>query len=557
MIAGHPALRLLARCKLRGMLRKQKRRFRTPSGIVFGLLGLLLFGFYVFSLVAGQAFRDDGAVVGDGAVSMGALVLTVLTLANALAHRGLYLPPEEIEVLFSAPLSRPDVVRYRLLVSTAKSALGATFIGLIVMQRMPQPWLAFVGVFLAVQMLPVVGQATSILAGRAEQGLFDRIPKALLTLTSMFAVLFLVFVTMTFMLGGRLGRIMERLPIQTSPAELVEHPAVYALSLPMRPWVAMITAESVPGFLFWFALCALVWIGAFELTARLPVDFRELSLQTSSDVARRINRMRRGGGAASSRASKRTLGWRMPWIWGRSPFGAVAWRKSVGILRKARGTLFVSAAILLVLSMALGSMGPDDPEQAGLLQVASLSVFGVVYLGAGLRFDFRDDLEQMESIKAWPLRPTVAFLATITPQAILVSALILLVLAIRAVVTRDFEPMVLAALPGIPVLALVWGAVDNAVFLFSPVRYVPGQDGAIQNMGRALVLMLVRFVVILLIVGTVGLSAALPYLFDLEGPAALSIAILLGSLAMGGNLALLITFGGSMFRRFDVARDRG
>ncbi len=556
MIAGHPALRLLARRKLRGVVRKQKRRLRTPSGILFGLIGFGLFGLYLVSIVAGQALRDDPVVLGPGVVSLGAIVLTVLTLTNALSHRGLYLPPEEIEVLFSAPVSRSDVVRYRLLASAGKSMLGATFIGLIVMQRMPQPALAFVGVFVAVQMLPVVGQAASILAGRAEKGFLARLPRGLLTTTSLVAVLLLVYVTLTFMLGSR-GGLLERLPIRGGAAELVEHPAVRALSLPLHPWVAMITAETVPVFLFWFALCALVWIAAFEATARLPVDFRELSLQTSADVASRIQRMRRGGGAASSRATRSGLGRRVPWLFGRSPFGAVAWRKTVGVARKARGTLFVSAAILLVLSVALSSFGPDDREQAGLLQVLSLSVFGVVYLGAGLRFDFRDDLEQMESIKAWPLRPATAFLATILPQAVLVSALIVLVLLVRTAVAGRVEPLALAALPAVPVLALVWGAVDNAVYLFSPVRYVPGQDGAIQNMGRALVLMFVRLVVVGGIAATVSLAALLPLAFGLEGPAAVALGIVAGSVVVGADLAALIAVGGRMFRRFDVARDRG
>ena len=43
MLGGPPALRLLVRLKLRGAIRKQARRMRTPSGLVLTLVGGLLF----------------------------------------------------------------------------------------------------------------------------------------------------------------------------------------------------------------------------------------------------------------------------------------------------------------------------------------------------------------------------------------------------------------------------------------------------------------------------------------------------------------------------------
>ena len=46
---------------------------------------------------------------------------------------------------------------------------------------------------------------------------------------------------------------------------------------------------------------------------------------------------------------------------------------------------------------------------------------GTLYLCAGLRFDFREDLDAMESLKAWPVRPWRVFLATLLPEVVLVS----------------------------------------------------------------------------------------------------------------------------------------
>src|SRR6185503_10367690 len=128
---------------------------------------------------------------------------------------------------------------------------------------------------------------------------------------------------------------------------LIELPLVKAVLLPLRPWAALITATDAATFFTWLAVCALIWYVGFELTARIPVDFRELSLATSADVAKRLNRVRRGAlGASSGSVSKRTLGWELPWVFGRGGFGAIAWLKLASIVRKARGTLLISAGVV-------------------------------------------------------------------------------------------------------------------------------------------------------------------------------------------------------------------
>ncbi len=50
-VFGHPALRLLIRMKLAGALRAQRRRLKKPSGWLFALLGLTLFGLWIGSVL--------------------------------------------------------------------------------------------------------------------------------------------------------------------------------------------------------------------------------------------------------------------------------------------------------------------------------------------------------------------------------------------------------------------------------------------------------------------------------------------------------------------------
>ena len=562
---GNPALRRLASLKLRGALRKQVRRLDRPLNLVFALVGLVL----VLGWLALLTFQGTGRVEPRsteelrGAICVGGLVLSVMTMTSSLAHRGLYLPPAEVELLLAAPVSRPDLVRYRMLASTGRALFGGVVIGLMAGRHMPEPIFGFAGAFLGTLLLPVLGQAVSLLAGGAENRLaagLARLPFRWINLGLVVAFLFAAVLAVGDDSVG--GRLRELDPGRTLKRAL-EHPWLAALGLPFRPWARAMTATSWDEF-GRAAATALAFHGLlFELVARTPIDFRELSLATSADVARRLRRFQRGGAGSSSwEVSRRAAGRRVPWLFGRGPFGAVAWRKSASILRKARGTLFTGAVIvgLLTVFSTLFEGVPGSIE-SGVIGPLVVALVGTIYLCAGLRFDFREDLDQMEVIKSWPVRPWKLFLATILPEVALVSLFVALGLAGRAVLTGELHPIQLAILGGVPVIVALWASIDNVVFLYAPVRYTPGQDGALHHTGRALLLTFLRLLVFALVSG--GVLAALLAVTLLQPVLGLSGAAVVGTSAAAGagallvQLGLLVWGGGRLLRRFDVARDRG
>ncbi len=550
VVLGDPALRLLARLKLRGALRAFRRRLRTVKGALFTLCGVLLFGAWMTSLFL-PALREGPPLPGDpedlrARVRLGGLVLTMLSLSSSFSHRGLFLPADEIQRLFAAPVSRRDLVRYRLLATLRRGVLGAIVVGLVLMRSMPRPGIAFLGCLCAVGTLPVLNQMVAIVAGALEERWARRVGRLRTPL----------------LLLGVAGVALVVLPLRVPEAQggplvgldrLLESGPLAAAVAPFEPWARMVTAPSWPRFLPWFALCLAIGAVLFECTVRLPVDFRELSLETSASVAARLRRVRRGGGVASGRASARLAGWRVPWAFGRSPEGALAWRKSAAILRKAKGTLWVSVLVLVVLTV-IGRQHDD----ATIL----IAVLGTFYLTSGLRFDYRADLDRMEVIKAWPVSPARAFAATLLPEVLLVAVLVMAALLahalLRGTLSRSFWPIFCLQ----PPFVFAWAAVDNAVFLFAPVRFVPGQEGALQNAGRGMLVMLLRMIV-LVAVGALCAGPALLLLWLGREVLGWSDEALLPAVvaAAGGVLVLcdvgLALVGGVLLRRFDVARDRG
>jgi hypothetical protein len=153
-------------------------------------------------------------------------------------------------------------------------------------------------------------------------------------------------------------------------------------------------------------------------------------------------------------------------------------------------------------------------------------------------------------------------LATILPEVALVSGLLALAILARACITARFDPLLFAMIGLQPLITLGWVAIDNVVFLFSPVRYTPGQEGALQHTGRSVLLTLLRFTALILSLGASGGPATLAFLgcrnlLDLPEHLCWWIA----GIVMWCGLALvdagLVFAGGRMLRRFDVARDRG
>jgi hypothetical protein len=563
---GAPALSRLLFLKVRGTWRRQWRRLATPKGLVLTILGVILIGVWFSGLFlhVGRSSERLTAAAGELRVRGFGLLLTTLTLSSALIHRGLFLPRDEIERLFSAPVSRADLVRYRLLAGGVRGLVGGVVLGVLAMRRMPSPVTALIGTLLALQTLTALNQLAAILLGGLEQGsarLLGRAGKAFILIVVVGAV---GAATALPALGAGdvdvpgLKLLLDALRDDQNP---LGHPVLASATLPFVPWAAMIAAPGLQAFAPWLGVCLLLHVLVIEACARLPVDFRELSLKTSAQVSARQARVRRGGGAASMGASTRLARWRLPHLWGRSSVGAVAWRKGLGLLRKAKGTLLVSLLALGFLSLIARVVFQGMPQESVQWTPVMIGTLGTLYLCSGLRFDFREDLERMDLVRSWPLAPWKVFLGTILPEVCAVAVLVDAAVLANALALDGLGPATWAVLLCSPCVVLAWVALDNAVFLFAPVRLVPGQEGLLQNAGRAIVLMLLRTVLLALTAVFAGAPALGVYkLLESQGldiPAALGAALaalFVGLLAVDGAL---IALGGLVLRRFDVARDRG
>ncbi|MFT7669761.1 MAG: ABC-type multidrug transport system fused ATPase/permease subunit [Planctomycetota bacterium] len=554
--------------KLRGSARRQLRKLKSPSGCLFGLVGAGLGIAWIASMLAWKNVSPAAATSPEivrnwTQVAMG--IFALLTIVSAVSVRGVYLPKQDIERLFAAPVSRSDLVRYRMIVDLARSLFGALMLGLLTFQRMPNPVFGFLGAMTAIMTLGIVRQGLSLLLGGAESRLGNLLRRRSLTSLRVILGLLVWLLVMAVIFGGRItDPLLGNLSLEFSGEDLFKNPVLQALLLPMRPWAEMMAATTVTEFLAWGAACMVLGVILFEVTARLPIDYRENSLETSEAIAKRLSQVRRGNFFTGGKPSEHTVGWRIPHLFGRGPVGAVAWVKFISVLRKARGTLaagvFIVALVTIGVSVLAGKVNEEESLEMALGSSCLICFLGITYLAGILRFDFRSDLDRMVQIKAWPASNVRIFVGTLLPLVLLISGLLSIAIILRMLILDQFVPAVLLVPIALPFITFAWLAIDNAVFLFAPVRFVPGQEGGLHHTGRTLVLFFLRILLIgttacvvaltaagILYVGSEYLAASMESSAWVAAAFAFCVLLLLDG--------LLAWIGGRMLKRFDVARD--
>ena len=562
-----PALLFLARRKLRGVFRRQLRRLRTPRGLAFGIFGALLLVVWLGSLVSTRfllAKRMPEVMEVDDRVlqwsQLGISVLGLFSLLTATSLIGVYFPKQEVERLFCAPVHRSDLVRLRLVTDLARGSFGALLLGLLTFQRMPVPGFGLVGVVVALLTLGILRQLLSLLLAAGRDGLLRGLRgRAMTVLRVAGGVLLGVgmwLAVMNSLFAGRfakwfdLGEVLERGP------GLFDEVWVQALLAPSYPYARLMTASTWSDFGTWLLASLLLSGALFELTARLPIDFREHSLETTERIAARLSQVRRGGLLSSGTVNARARRRRPPLLLGGGPVGAIAWIKLVGIFRKAGGTLLVGSLIVTVVTIGMSFMLDHDPL-GGSAVIAGLCV---TYLGGAMRFDFRAELDRMVWIKAWPVAPARVFVAMLAPQVLLTTLLVGVALWLRLAVLRSDDPFAWAVPLLLPPLCFAWLAVDNLVFLVAPFRAIPGQEGSLHHTGRAALLVFLRLGLTLLVgllVGAVGVGLFFlcERLLGLGQDAAMWSGVGAGVLVLVLVDLGLARLGGRLLKRFDVARD--
>lgn len=558
-------------CATRNRLRRQLRRLRSPRYAVAALAGLAYFFFLFGPWAGGDAGSASGPHFLNAARSLGPLFVGGLAAWWWLwggHRRGLVLTPAETHLLVPAPLTRGELVRFKILQAQVP-ILFSVVIGAVVTRGTVLPWPARVAsLWVLLATLHQHQIAASLVHAAAEQGRLGvrRQLVPLLFFTVGFATVGWAVVHAAFDIraAASIEFAVHRL------AGLVAEPAPRIVLTPFRLLLAPLLATSfgtwLPAFLLALGVLAAhyVWVqrtnSAFEETATREGEqaASRMAALNSGDLAR----LRFSGADRPARLARPLLTLAATGM----PAGAVFWKNLVYAQRAIRPTavLALMSIGLLVLTPLLVSSGSIDKAlwRAGIALVA-LGAFVSVAGPFGIRNDLRMDLRHIELLRTLPLAGPDLVAAEIAAAVAAVTVLQLPLLAggvllLSASGQLAFAHTILASVLAIPLLAAINSlsvTVQNAIVLLYPGWVRIGEHGAggMETVGQNLLNLIATVLFLglaavppLLVGGAVGAPLVLvsPLL-------AVPVAVLATVVAVGAEVFVCTRWLGRLYDRTD------
>jgi hypothetical protein len=239
----------------------------------------------------------------------------------------------------------------------------------------------------------------------------------------------------------------------------------------------------------------------------------------------------------------------LPW-WG--GVGPALWRQLTSAARHPDRfvvlvVLYLSPLVPLFLIKGARAAANID-IRLGVAMVAYLSTLAASLV---VGFDFRADIDRMDTLKALPLAPSALVVGELAVPVLMLTAAQSACLVLAALMRGDPAYLVDFLVFLLPFNALLV-EVESVLFLWYPLRMLPGSMMDFSAMGRQFLLMFAKLLAIGLSAGVaIGLGALGYYLVAPSWVLALAIAWLV----MLGFAAALIPLVVSAFLQFDVAHD--
>jgi len=575
------ALSFLARRSARNRAFRLAGRLGETRYLLAFLAGSAYFGWALWWLVRGGARAGAGEEPGaglletpglEGVAPLGLGLLAAVWWTVGRYHRALAFSPAEVDLLFAAPLTRRQLVFYKL----SKRQLSVAFTVVF--------WCVYLGaaggggagdfgpgfllrvavslwVLVTTLQLHQVGASLARTAAAEQRGIGLR----------RHGVPLLLFGGAVVVLVGALA---PALPVVLAAPDLegallavegaLARPAARWVLLPFRWLLGPLFAAGWGDWLRALAGATLVLVVHVGWVARSDAAFEEGAAEAGREQAERQRARTGGRGSAVEFAHLRRPPF--PLAPHGRPAVALLWKNLTLAVRQLRVSLLVTVvAVFGVAWLLMWRVTGERADAAALAMGVAFLMAAIAIVGGALavRYDLRADLEKLDLLRSYPLSGREVVAAEIAASALVLTLVQLLLIAVGlgflVVAYPELEPPWAPAAAGVgallllPPLNLLLVGAQNALALLFPAwtRLGVERPGGVEQMG-ALVLTLVAMVVVLaltllpaaLLGGLVGLR-----LTQGLGTVAWLLAGLLGGVVLWLQVALLVAFLG---RRYDA-----
>lgn len=487
------------------------RRLRNPRYLISFLVGMAYMWFagwrHLFEgrsplqrmggLPASAFFIDLAAVV----------VLLMMILAWALPKQsaGLTFSEAEIQFLFPAPITRRQLLLYKILRAQPQVFISAAVMSFLMFRRGK-----FIGVWACFIALSVY--FTFVALGRARLkllgiGFLVRLP---VIAAAAAGVAYLLWRTVDLQAFRGMGAQMKPGRLPPDLPALVHGPVADAILFVPRFFARAVLPASIPLLLASCGILLAVALLFFELAARTNIAVEEASVHASEKRAARRARMSERNVGRHVMFPRIPPPFRIP---ARArPEVAIYWKNVIAGLRISSPWLLIMAVV------ALYFLGQSflSPERALRTTLASFALmFAAIFplLGSGVfTQDMRLDLPRIELLKSYPISGERLVAAEIAGPLTFVAAVELMLLSVAAIILQSASlpaKMGFLASPEFVVIALLLATpvcaaqllIRNAVPILLPgwAMRAPDEQRGFIVMGQRLLMTAGNLLVLLFV----------------------------------------------------------
>ncbi len=529
-----PGLWLLLRLRLRAARRMAWLKLKTPGGVVAGISLVLFLAFWVAQVWFKDA--ENHFISTDTAMSMGPLALLVFWLGHITLRGGgelLGFMADEVDQLFGAPYSGPQLLRYKLTLLVIAWTLTALFLTPMATIYAATSLGGALGAWLVLPFLQLSAMNVALVRQHTTGALARGAYVGLAVLLAL---------AMTGVLPSVPGLDLEAIKAATA------HPIGQAMLLPFSSATGIFVYHQTGQILQAAAGLALCNLALMALMLRLGRRaWLEQAAEGAEVLQQRLKSVSNGGVGQLGEVWHVTVP-RLPRMGG---VGPIAWRRMVELARRPAAAAALGGLVLIVLGMGviMTRFGGLTPRNAAITLLITGAMWGAMLVPSTLRLDFRADLDRMDQLLALPLPPLVVVIGQLLPMVALVTAVEWLIIGGLTLWVPSILPLasVLALL--MPTLVMVVVATENMLFLWFPVRIEAG-EAALQSIGAHLLVTFGSWAVEAVVVSTaIGMGLALWWL---SGSQAAGVLMALAVLTIVSALLLAATTW--RFRVFDPSR---
>ncbi len=555
------ALLFLRLTTLRNRLLGNLRRARQPRYFL-GLAAAALYFWFFFFRRAGPTMGNPqflSVFFGDGRAELGiAQLVSLFVLLMWLTpgeQPGLAFTEAEIAFLFPAPLTRRQLIHYKLIDGLVMSLVGAVFFTLVSsgVRHNPAGALRHLVAWWSLNANLALHQTAAALtiAKLSQLGLRTAWRRTLLIVVA----------------GGTAAAALW-VALESGPERLAW--MLWPARLAVRPFLA----PDLGGYLLALLPAVGLVAGHYLWVHRMETPFEDASIVRARKLGETVERIRAGRGLAATATRARRepfrLGDRLP------VEAALLWKNLMSAPAWLNRRTFLGAATVIVVGLnwfqhSLGAGGAKFTAPFAIVGLTFL-VYTLVFGPQLVRVDLRSDLHNADLFKAWPLPGWRIVLGSLLAPAVILTAVAWLLLLFVGLtlappagkadwITPAFRLSAGLSLAAVmPVLCTVQLLVPNAATLLFPAwaQNARGPHGGFDVMGQRMIFFAGQLLcLVLALLPALLLAGATIFLTQwLIGlPAAIALAALPVILVLAGEVWLGLWLLGPRFEKIDISAE--